>query len=95
VITAEGLSDIVVVVTLAATVALFAIMLASKSITHVERRRVLSFNPIFIILLAGVFGQPVDPPGSTTADHPGEIRRRHDFHGRRVPALPALRQRRT
>ena len=47
IITAERLSDIVVGVTLAATIALFAVMLASRRITRVERRRVLSFIPMF------------------------------------------------
>lgn len=48
VITAAGLSDIVVGVTLAAAVALFAIMLTSKNIDTRERHRVQSFIPMFI-----------------------------------------------
>jgi POT family proton-dependent oligopeptide transporter len=48
VITAGRLSDLVVGLTLAATVALFAVILRSHNITAVERRRVLSFIPMFI-----------------------------------------------
>lgn len=48
VITVGRLSDIVVGVTLAAAVALFAVMLTSKRITPVERHRVVSFIPMFI-----------------------------------------------
>jgi POT family proton-dependent oligopeptide transporter len=48
VITAGRLSDIVVGITLAAAVALFAIMLTSKRITTVERHRVVSFIPMFV-----------------------------------------------
>jgi proton-dependent oligopeptide transporter, POT family len=48
VITARRLSDIVVGITLAAAVALFAVMLTSKRITPVERHRVVSFIPMFI-----------------------------------------------
>jgi len=48
VITAARLSNIVVGVTLAATVALFTVILTSRRITTVERRRVLSFIPMFI-----------------------------------------------
>ncbi|MET0695266.1 MAG: peptide MFS transporter [Propionibacteriaceae bacterium] len=48
VITAGRLSNIVVGVTLAATVALFTIILTSHKITAVERSRVISFIPMFI-----------------------------------------------
>ena len=48
VIHAEQLSDIVVVVTLVASIALFAIMLRSRQITSKERGRVLAFIPMFI-----------------------------------------------
>jgi POT family proton-dependent oligopeptide transporter len=48
VITAARLSDIVVGVTLTATVVLFAIILSSKTITSLERDRVKSFIPMFI-----------------------------------------------
>jgi proton-dependent oligopeptide transporter, POT family len=48
VITAARLSDLVVALTLAATVALFSVILSSHKITAVERRRVLSFIPMFI-----------------------------------------------
>lgn len=48
VIRAERLSDIVVVVTLMASIALFAIMLTSAKVTSEERKRVLSFIPMFI-----------------------------------------------
>jgi proton-dependent oligopeptide transporter, POT family len=47
VITAERLSDIVVVLTLAAAVALFAVILSSRRLDTTERRRVLSFIPMF------------------------------------------------
>jgi len=48
VITAGRLSNIVVGVTLAATVALFTVILTSPKITAQERSRVLSFIPMFI-----------------------------------------------
>lgn len=48
VITALRLSTIVVGVTLAATIALFTVILTSPKITAVERSRVLSFIPMFI-----------------------------------------------
>jgi proton-dependent oligopeptide transporter, POT family len=41
------LSDIVVVLTLVAAVALFAVILSSPRIDTTERRRVLSFHPMF------------------------------------------------
>ena len=48
VIHAEQLSDIVVVVTLVASIALFTIMLRSRQITSTERGRVIAFIPMFI-----------------------------------------------
>ncbi|KRE44140.1 peptide MFS transporter [Knoellia sp. Soil729] len=48
VIHAEQLSDIVVVVTLVASIALFTIMLRSRKITSAERARVIAFIPMFI-----------------------------------------------
>ena len=48
VITAGRLSSLVVALTLAATVALFAVILTSHKISTVERRRVLSFIPMFV-----------------------------------------------
>jgi POT family proton-dependent oligopeptide transporter len=45
---AEQLSDIVVVVTLVASIALFTIMLRSRQITSTERGRVIAFIPMFI-----------------------------------------------
>ena len=48
VITAARLSGIVVMITFAAAIALFAIMLTSKNIDTVERHRVQSFIPMFI-----------------------------------------------
>ena len=48
VITAERLSGIVIVVTVAAAILLFTVMLTSSRINTVERRRVLSFIPMFI-----------------------------------------------
>ena len=48
VITLTRLSDIIVGVTLAATIALFTLMLRSRKITADERSRVVSFIPMFI-----------------------------------------------
>ena len=48
IITVGRLSNIVVGVTLAASVALFAVILSSKRITATERSRVVSFIPMFI-----------------------------------------------
>nr|WP_040885049.1 peptide MFS transporter [Janibacter sp. HTCC2649] len=47
-IQAERLSDIVVAITLVASIALFAIMLTSPKVTGDERKRVISFIPMFI-----------------------------------------------
>lgn len=52
VITASALSDVVVVITLAATVAYFAVILTSKRITSVERKRVFAFIPMFVASFA-------------------------------------------
>jgi len=49
VITANRLATIVVWVTIAATIAYFAVILSSSKITTLERRRVLSFIPMFIV----------------------------------------------
>ncbi|MEE6296986.1 peptide MFS transporter [Georgenia wangjunii] len=48
IITVARLSGIVVVLTLAAAVALFALMLRSRKIDDVERGRVVSFIPMFV-----------------------------------------------
>lgn len=47
-ITAANMSDIVVGVTVVAAVGYFALILSSKRITQIERRRVISFIPMFI-----------------------------------------------
>ncbi|MDJ0394716.1 peptide MFS transporter [Rhodococcus sp. G-MC3] len=47
-ITASNMSDIVVGVTIVAAIGYFAIILSSKQITKIERRRVISFIPMFI-----------------------------------------------
>lgn len=47
-ITASNMSDIVVGVTVVAAIGYFAIILSSKQITKIERRRVISFIPMFI-----------------------------------------------
>lgn len=48
VLTAENLSDVVVIVTLIAAVVLFIVIGTSKQITATERSRVISFIPLFI-----------------------------------------------
>jgi len=48
VLSADRLATIVVIITIAATIAYFVIIIGSKKITPVERRRVLSFIPMFI-----------------------------------------------
>ncbi|NLE78290.1 MAG: peptide MFS transporter [Rhodococcus sp.] len=47
-ITAANMSDVVVALTIVATVIYFAVILASKQITSIERSRVISFIPLFI-----------------------------------------------
>lgn len=47
-ITASNMSDIVVGVTVIAAIGYFAVILSSKHITTIERRRVVSFIPMFI-----------------------------------------------
>ncbi|OZC52317.1 MULTISPECIES: peptide MFS transporter [Nocardiaceae] len=47
-LTASNLSDVVVGVTVVAAIGYFAIILSSKQITKIERRRVISFIPMFI-----------------------------------------------
>jgi POT family proton-dependent oligopeptide transporter len=49
VIHAENLDGIVILVTLAAAVAYFAVILASRALSATERSRVLSFIPLFIV----------------------------------------------
>jgi POT family proton-dependent oligopeptide transporter len=49
VIRAENLAGIVILVTLAAAVAYFAVILSSRAITSTERSRVFSFIPLFIV----------------------------------------------
>ncbi|MFC4002578.1 peptide MFS transporter [Prauserella oleivorans] len=48
VVTAANLSDVTVWITAVASVVYFAVILASRKITAVERKRVLSFIPMFI-----------------------------------------------
>ncbi|MDO9397053.1 MAG: oligopeptide:H+ symporter, partial [Herbiconiux sp.] len=48
----ENLADAVALVTLAAAIALFALILSSKKVEPIERRRVLSFIPMFITSVA-------------------------------------------
>jgi POT family proton-dependent oligopeptide transporter len=48
VITADRLSTIVVVVTVIASIVLFTVMLTSPKVSAIERRRVLSFIPMFV-----------------------------------------------
>ena len=48
VITADNLSDVVIWVTVIAAVAYFAVLLASRQVSGVERSRVWSFVPLFI-----------------------------------------------
>lgn len=49
VIRPDNLSTVVVVVVIAATIAYFSVILASKQITSVERSRVVGFIPLFIV----------------------------------------------
>lgn len=49
VIRADNLAGIVIIVTLGATVAYFAVIVASRAITAVERSRVFAFIPLFIV----------------------------------------------
>ncbi|GAA2246116.1 oligopeptide:H+ symporter [Herbiconiux moechotypicola] len=52
VLTADNLADAVALVTLAASIALFAIILASPKIDGTERKRVISFIPMFLTSVA-------------------------------------------
>ncbi len=52
VLNADNLADAVAIVTLAASIAYFAVILSSKRISGVERRRVYSFIPMFITSVA-------------------------------------------
>jgi POT family proton-dependent oligopeptide transporter len=48
VLTAENLADVVIGLTIVAAVAYFGVILTSKKITRMERRRVLAFIPMFL-----------------------------------------------
>ncbi|MFB2583827.1 peptide MFS transporter [Herbiconiux liukaitaii] len=52
VLTADNSADAVVIVTLAAAIALFAVILTSKKLSTIERKRVISFIPMFITSVA-------------------------------------------
>jgi dipeptide/tripeptide permease len=52
-----------------------------------------SINPIFIIVLSGVFAALWTKLGSASP-RPREVRARGDDHGCSVPAVPAVRRRR-
>jgi POT family proton-dependent oligopeptide transporter len=52
VVTAANLSDVTVVVVLIASIAYFTVILTSKGITNVERKRVFAFIPMFIASFA-------------------------------------------
>ncbi|MDR2257180.1 MAG: peptide MFS transporter [Arthrobacter sp.] len=47
-LTAENLSDVVVIATVVAAIILFAVILSSKQIDRTERSRVFSFIPLFV-----------------------------------------------
>ncbi|MBB2975726.1 POT family proton-dependent oligopeptide transporter [Microbacterium endophyticum] len=49
VIRADNLSTVVIIVTLAAAIAYFAVIVASRQITSIERSRVFGFIPLFIV----------------------------------------------
>ncbi|MBA8815020.1 POT family proton-dependent oligopeptide transporter [Microbacterium halimionae] len=49
VIRADNLSTVVIIVTLAAAIAYFAVIIASRQITSIERSRVFGFIPLFIV----------------------------------------------
>ncbi|GAA1701393.1 peptide MFS transporter [Microbacterium sediminicola] len=49
VIRADNLSDVVILVSLAATIAYFIVILSSRKVTKVERSRVFGFIPLFIV----------------------------------------------
>ena len=49
VISADQLATIVVFITIIAAIVYFAVILSSKKITTIERRRVYSFIPMFIV----------------------------------------------
>ncbi|WP_368496131.1 peptide MFS transporter [Herbiconiux sp. A18JL235] len=52
VLTPDNLANAVAIITLLAAIALFAVILTSKKITAVERKRVFSFIPMFITSVA-------------------------------------------
>ncbi|WP_459838940.1 peptide MFS transporter [Catenuloplanes niger] len=131
----DRLSDVVVAASVLAAVAYFVVILTARTVTPVERRRVLAFiplfvasaafwslyqqqftvvtiyadqrldrnlfgwempvswvqsiNPVFIILLSGVFARAVEPARRPPAGHAGQVRGRHRDHGCGVPAVPA------
>lgn len=49
VIRADNLADVVILVSLAATIAYFVVILSSRKVTAVERSRVVAFIPLFIV----------------------------------------------
>ncbi|MBD3751812.1 MAG: MFS transporter, partial [Micrococcales bacterium] len=49
VIRADNLADIVILVSLAATIAYFVVILSSRKVTALERSRVVAFIPLFIV----------------------------------------------
>ncbi|QJU53521.1 oligopeptide:H+ symporter [Herbiconiux sp. KACC 21604] len=51
-LTADNLADAVALVTLVASIALFAVILSSKKIDGTERKRVISFIPMFLTSVA-------------------------------------------
>ena len=53
-----------------------------------------SINPIFVIILSGVFAAIWTKLGTRAAVGAGQVRARRDHHGHRVPAVPAVRERR-
>ena len=52
VLNADNLADAVALVTLAASIAVFAVILSSKKLSGIERKRVYSFIPMFITSVA-------------------------------------------
>ncbi|MDQ0728076.1 POT family proton-dependent oligopeptide transporter [Microbacterium sp. W4I20] len=54
---------------------------------------VQSINPVFIIILSGVFAAIWTRPRHPPALDAGEVRSQRDHHGIRVPAVPPVRER--
>ncbi|WP_072686966.1 peptide MFS transporter [Rhodococcus marinonascens] len=48
-LTADNISDVVIVLTVLATIAYFSVFLSSKKITAIERSRMVAFIPMFIV----------------------------------------------